>query len=67
MPRFTDLPKWRSLSKDEREMVKSVVHIKSYKNYDGKGSVSPRELEKGHAYQESARAAMAEELEENDG
>lgn len=48
---FTDFPKWRSLSKEEKEAVKDIVAIKSYVNYDGKGSVSKEELEKGEAYQ----------------
>lgn len=48
---FTDFPKWKALSSEEKKAVKEIVAIKSYKNYDGKGSVSKRELEKGDAYQ----------------
>lgn len=51
MGNFTDLPKWRYLSKDEKAAVKSVVEIKSYENYDGRQSVSLKELAKGEQYQ----------------
>lgn len=55
MPRFTDLPKWNSLTKAEKEKAKKEVAIKSYINYDGINSVSKAELEKGDAYQEEIK------------
>ena len=55
MPRFTDLPKWNSLSKDEKEAAKDAVAIKSYTNYDGIGSVSKKELDHANAYQEEIK------------
>ena len=55
MPRLTDLPKWRTLNKEEKEEVKKVVAVKSYVNYDGIGSVSKAELAKADAYQEEIK------------
>lgn len=53
MPKFTDLTNWNSLSAEEKARLKEVVGIKSYKNYDGKQSYSPKEMKKSEAYQKS--------------
>jgi hypothetical protein len=53
MPKFTDLPNWDKLSAEEKARLKEVVAIKSYKNFDGKNSYSPKEMKKSAVYQES--------------
>ena len=51
MSKITDLKKWKELSKEEKELVKKTIAVKSYANFDGKGSVSLKELKKGKEYQ----------------
>jgi hypothetical protein len=53
MPKLTDLPKWDSLSAEEKEAVKKAYDIKFYMNYDGRQSYSPKEMKKSEAYQKT--------------
>jgi len=53
MAKFTDLPEWSSLSKEERLTLRATYDPKEYRNLLGEKSFSKKDADKAAKFHES--------------